>query len=193
MWRGRLFVRHVCGWQNQGEEQRRSCCWLALFPAQFFYLWFMLDGCQCVWGHRNRHRQPCVNFITHTVVSLKGGKLLCCCLSLWFAFLLSLFLLLSLCLSFWMRTNGDRYSGLNPAARLAEPGPSYHMHPTGFPLFILHCALALILVCKHPVKLPFAYSDTADTRREDHCCFICLQRQPPHPSCCLHPAWHKSK
>lgn len=61
-------------------------------------------------------------------------------------------------------------------------------------MFILHCALALISLCKHPVKLLFAYSDTTATCREDDCCFICLQRRttPHHPtppsSCCLPPS-----
>ena len=52
-----------------------------------------------------------------------------------------LYLFLSLCLSLYLhvslaltgRTNGDRYSGLNPAERHAEPGPSYHTLPEDLP------------------------------------------------------------
>lgn len=54
-------------------------------------------------------------------------------------------------------------------------------------MFILHCALALISLCKHPVKLLFAYSDTTATCREDDCCFICLQRRTPTPPPLLLP------
>lgn len=157
---GSLFV--LCVWQNEGEEE----IWCSLFPARFLYMWFLLDGCWCIVGRHNQRRQPCVSFSTHTVVFLNGGKLLCCCLSLWFFFLPSLSLVFTislcvlrrfhaqphslhlhlwhshlfffcffslclhicLCVLFWMSTNGDRYSGLNPAERLPHA-------PRGFPLF----------------------------------------------------------
>lgn len=65
-------------------------------------------------------------------------------LSLFFLFFLRLavlYLFLSLCLSLYLhvsfaltgRTHGDRYCGLNPAERHAEPGPSYHTLPEDLP------------------------------------------------------------
>lgn len=66
---------------TESGERVGLVCFL-LFPVQFLYLWFLLNGYQFVGGHCNQHQQPCVNFIMHTVVLLNVGELLCCCLSL---------------------------------------------------------------------------------------------------------------
>lgn len=228
VWWGRSFVHHVYSWQNQGEEQLWwcCCCWFVFSPAWFPYLRFVLDGWQCL---RNWHRQPCVSFIAHTVVSLNGRKLLCCCLLLWFSFLPSLCLVftlsalchfhaqppslhlhhwhsrffsllailyvtqplsVSICLClFWIRTNGERYAGLNPAERHAEPGPSYHILPEYSLVYFTLCFSS---------HLGVQTSSKASFRLQWYCrhiprrwllLYLPPEMNPPAAS----RAWHKSK